>query len=174
MSDQRNYEWDDLPDADKIASLEQDLKGAQGYIRGLERVIESMDIIHQEQTKRIQEVVRQRDELRRDLAMLPANWSEDSSLATWFPFTALSLKHQEAMIAEQKATIQELVVERDSATAWGNGWRDKFRPLRTTLEKCAEALELMLQYHGMMSHAGVKASGEALSLAVAELESTKG
>ena len=40
------------------------------------------------------------------LALLPADWQQDSSLQTWFPFTAEELDGVKAKVREQAATIE--------------------------------------------------------------------
>jgi len=42
------------------------------------------------------------------LKTLPANWHEDSSLATWFPITAEEIKRLRARIAELEKALREV------------------------------------------------------------------
>jgi hypothetical protein len=49
----------------------------------------------------------QRDEARRKVERLPADWFEDSSLETWFPLTAETLKKQESELTSLKSTLAE-------------------------------------------------------------------
>jgi hypothetical protein len=54
-------------------------------------------------------------ELRGKMATLPADWTVDSSLSTWFPFTAERLEAAEQSLAAMRAALLE-------AREWLSGW----------------------------------------------------
>jgi hypothetical protein len=62
--------------------------------------------------QREKELMAALSEARQKLEMLPADWQTDSSLETWFPFTAEILKRQQAAIGayEQQVTQQAATI----------------------------------------------------------------
>lgn len=139
----------------------------QGRIAALEEVAEYITSVlpgwtgseTDELRTQIKELEKERDELRAKLDRLPADWHEDSSLETWFPYTAQEIRKLEkereargraerdlAEADEEMAKrLHELIAarrERDQARADEEGERylrigaeEKLRATRAEVER---------------------------------------